>query len=169
MKIKKIQIREMHTEDADQVFELVKAGFDEFVKPDLTEEGVTEFFRAVQEFIYTRPDNHFIMIARSENKIIGMIDVKDNNHICLFFVAKEFQRKSVGGQLLENTILKSIPNSPQIFEITVNSSTFAVSIYKKLGFKQSNAKQMVNGIKFIPMVKTVHHQSFQGTLANSRP
>jgi hypothetical protein len=46
MEIKKINIREMYEKEMDKVFELVKTVFDEFVKPDLMDEGIKEFYRA---------------------------------------------------------------------------------------------------------------------------
>lgn len=71
----------MLDDEANQVFDLVKAGFDEYVCPDLTEEGAKEFFRAAREMIYDRPVAHFITVAEATNGIIGMIDVRGNNHI----------------------------------------------------------------------------------------
>lgn len=150
-----IQIQEMNEKERDQVFELVKTGFNEFVKQDLSEDGETEFFRALREFVYTRPDNHFILVARIDDKVIGMIDVRDNNHICLFFVAKEFQSKHIGRKLFEEAISRCITKRPKNTEIEVNSSTFAIDIYRKLGFIQLDKEQMVNGIKFVPMSKTI--------------
>ncbi len=145
----------MLTEEASQVFKLVKAGFDEFVKPDLTVEGTTEFFQAANGYIFDRPNNHFIFVAYLENEIIGMIDVRDNHHICLFFVDKRFHCKGVGRHLLEQTILKCISKNPENTEIDVNSSTFAVNAYDRLGFAQTKREQLVNGIRFVPMIKTI--------------
>ncbi len=69
--------RKMRDGEMDQVFDLVKSGFDEFVLPDLTEEGVKEFFRAAREMIYDRPAAHFILVAKSRSgiskEIIGML------------------------------------------------------------------------------------------------
>lgn len=38
--------RKIRAGDEDELFALVKAGFDEYVRPDVTEEGANEFFRA---------------------------------------------------------------------------------------------------------------------------
>lgn len=145
----------MFEEEANHVFELVKSGFDEFVKPDLTEEGTVEFFEASHSFIHERPDNHFIFVARLENEIIGMIDVRDNSHICLFFVPKEFHHQGIGRRLLDQAISRCCLQIPQIKTMDVNSSTFAVKAYKSLGFVQIQEVQLVNGIKFVPMIKAI--------------
>ena len=92
MGTEKFIIRKMFEDEADQVFTLVKNGYNEFVKADITEEGTTDFFKTAEDFIYNTPVNHFILVALNENRITGMIDVRDNNHICLFFVNKDFNR-----------------------------------------------------------------------------
>ncbi|WP_460645598.1 GNAT family N-acetyltransferase [Lacrimispora brassicae] len=38
--------------------------------------------------------------------------------------------------------------------MTVNSSPYAVEIYHKLGFVDTDTEQLVNGIRFIPMEYT---------------
>lgn len=145
----------MLEQEENQVMELVTAGFNEFVQQDLTEEGKTEFFRAAHGFIHDRPNNHFIFIARLENAVIGMIDVRDNHHICLFFVDKKFHNKGVGRLLLEKAISKCIAQKSQIKSIDVNSSIFAVNAYINLGFVKTKEEQVVNGIRFVPMIRAI--------------
>ena len=145
----------MKVGEEKQVFDLVMAGFHEYVLPDMTEEGKIEFIRAAREFIYERPAAHFILVAESKNDIIGMIDIKGNNHICLFFIASEFHRKAIGRYLLRQAKAACIANDPNIIELDVNSSLFAVPIYERLGFSQTMSEQFVNGIRFVPMSKEI--------------
>ena len=121
--------RQMRSGEEDQVFDLVKAGFDEFVLPDVTQKGATEFFRAAREMVYGRPVGHLILVAESRNFIIGMIDVRTDGHICLFFVSKPFQRKGVGRGLLEQAIAECVANNPKSTKMDVHSSIFAVAAY----------------------------------------
>jgi GNAT superfamily N-acetyltransferase len=155
MTMENIIYRKMLNNDANQIFDLVKTSFDEYVRPDLSDEGIKEFFRAVHEMIYDKPVAHFIILAEFANNIIGMIDIRDNNHICLFYVAKEFHRQGIGRDLLERSIAECILNNPNITAIDVNSSLFAVQIYKKLRFKQTKPEQLINGIRFVPMIKLI--------------
>ncbi len=145
--------RKMRAGEESPVFGLVKAGFEEYVLPDVTPEGAKEFFRAAREMIYDRPDRHFILVAESKSAISGMIDVRDNNHICLFFVAKAFQCRGIGRRLLEQAIAECFGEDRRASEIEVNASLFAAPIYKRLGFLQSKPEQLVNGIRFVPMCK----------------
>lgn len=145
----------MRQGEEDRVFDLVRSGFDEFVLPDLTEEGAKEFFRAAREMVYERPDGHFLLTSRSENDIVGMIDVRDNNHICLFFVARAYQRKGIGRGLLEHAIALCMERDPAVTAIDVHSSLFAVQPYQYLGFQQTKPVQTINGIRFVPMIKSL--------------
>jgi len=104
MTMENIIYRKMLDDNSNQIFDLVKTSFDEYVRPDLTDEGTKEFFRAVHEMIFDKPVAHFIIVAEFANSIIGMIDIRDNNHVCLFYVAKEFHRKGIGRGLLEHAI-----------------------------------------------------------------
>jgi GNAT superfamily N-acetyltransferase len=145
----------MRKGEEDRVFDLVKSGFDEFVLPDLTEEGAKEFFRAAREMIYDRPAGHVILVAQSSGNIVGMIDIRDNSHICLFFVARAYQGKGIGRGLLDQAIALSMERDPAIATIDVNSSLFAEQAYRHLGFQQSKPAQSANGIRFVPMIKAL--------------
>ncbi len=145
----------MLDEEADEVFNLIRTEFDDSIAPEFTAEGVEEFYQSASEFVYNRPENHFLIVAVLENRIIGMIDVRDHYHICMFFVAGEQQSKGVGRSLVEQAISRCKSQNPQLEEIDVNSSTHAVNAYKKIGFVPTDDEQVVNGIRFIPMVKKV--------------
>lgn len=149
----KITYRKMKAGEERQVLELVKAGFDEYVRSDVTKEGVKEFLRAAREMIYDKPATHFILVAESNNRIIGMIDMQENKHVCLFFIDSEFHRQGVGRCLLEQAIARCIDNAPNVLDISVNSSLFAVPVYKRLGFRQTKPEQILNGIRFVQMIK----------------
>ncbi len=154
MKIdKKIKYRKICTGEEDKVFGLVQAGFEEYVLSSLTEEGSREFFRAAREMIYGKPKGHVIMVAESTDGILGMLDIRNYDHICLFFVARDFQGRGIGRGLLDRATADCLENNAK--RLDVNSSLFAAPIYEKLGFIQSKPEQLLNGIRFVPMVKTL--------------
>lgn len=84
--------------------------------------------------------------AYYKNELIGVVSLQDQQHICLFFIKKEFQKMGIGKELLDYILKKSLEN-----EITINSALSAVNIFKKLGFSITDVEQKVNGIKFTPM------------------
>lgn len=137
----------------------LQCGFNQFVRDDCTQEGIHEFFRATRVMVFNQPSNHFIMVVVAQGKIVGMIDIKENRHICLFFVDSSYQRQGVGKALLDHALAYCLRNTPEVTAIDVHSSLFAVPIYKKLGFRQTKPEQIRNGIRFVEMVKQLQPQS----------
>ena len=58
----------------------------------------------------------------------------------------KYHRQGIGKQLFQTIKSKNNEN-----KMTVNSSPYAVSIYHKLGFKDTDIEQAVNGLRFTPM------------------
>ena len=148
-----VAYRMMRSEDRESVFALVGRGFDQFVRADLTEEGVAEFMRAARLMIFEQPAGHFVMLADSDAHVVGMIDMKNHSHICLFFVEPSCIGQGIGRGLLDQAIVKCRTQQPGLQKIDVNSSLWAVSVYRNLGFRQTKPEQMINGIRFVEMAK----------------
>jgi GNAT superfamily N-acetyltransferase len=162
--IKEVTYRLMRPEDEGLTFDLVKRGFDEFVRQDCRQEGVEEFLRASHTMVFTRPCGHFVMIAESDGRIVGMIDVKNDSHICLLFVDSSCQRQGIGRQLVERATALCRGRQTGLKMIDVNSSLWAVPVYARLGFRQAAPEQEQSGIRFVRMVKQIesHGDSDRG-------
>jgi GNAT superfamily N-acetyltransferase len=133
--------------------ELVWQVFSEFEAPEYSAEGV-ETFRA-----FIQPDEINRMIDAGEMRLWGafaggclrgVIAEKGAGHICLFFVRKEFHGQGIGRALFEH--YAAFCRTANIGCITVNSSPYAVSIYHKLGFADTDAERVTSGIRYVPMV-----------------
>jgi ribosomal protein S18 acetylase RimI-like enzyme len=94
---------------------------------------------------------NFAFVAVVDDSITGVIEVRSNNHISLLFVRKEYQGRGIARELLELAIEKCRQADNIIDEVDVNSSSYAVRIYEKLGFTRVDAEKLVDGIRFIPM------------------
>ena len=82
------------------------------------------------------------------DKLVGVAATKsEGGHISLFFVDKNYHRQGLGRQLFETILNNCISET-----ITVNSSPYAVEIYKKLKFTVISEEKTRNGIRFIPML-----------------
>lgn len=130
-----------------EAFELVWEVFLEFEAPDYTEEGIKEFEKTINDSSWVK-DRDFYGAFDNNDKIIGVIATKDLTHIALFFVDGKYHRKGIGRKLYNKVELL---NDKGFF--TVNSSLYAHVVYKHLGFKDTDKKQCVNGLKFFPMRK----------------
>ncbi len=152
--------RYLSAEDVFEVSELVTHVFNEFVAPEYSFEGVQEFHRYIQPsaFRVRSQTNHFSLIALAQDKVVGVIEMRDHNHVSLLFVAPEFQRRGIAKELLRQVLQICRSNEPMLLEISVNSSSYAVPIYEKLGFRRAGEKQVINGIGFIPMALKLSNQ-----------
>lgn len=148
-----ITYREIHQGEEENVCKLIIECFNEFVAPGYSEDGIIEFSKYVT-LKSTRDRlsrNHFMLLALDGNLIAGVIEVRNNNHISLFFVRKEYQNQGIGRKLYELAIEKCKTLKPDVDVIDVNSSPYAVPIYEKLGFVKVSNEQIANGMRFTPM------------------
>jgi predicted GNAT family N-acyltransferase len=54
-------------------------------------------------------------------------------------------------------VKKNSEKNPAVEVLTVNSSPFAVDIYKSLGFRNAAAMQVKSGIRYYPMEYRVNY------------
>lgn len=129
----------------NEVIQLIKQTFLEFVAPDYAEAGIKSFFKFAEDEDLLK---QLVFYAALHNdKITGIlaVDVK-LNHICLFFVDKDLQNTGIGTALFKSFLNEFMPKA-----VTVNSSPFAVKVYEKLGFTATGSRQVSDGIVYIPM------------------
>ncbi len=99
--------------------------------------------------------NHFDLVSRKGETIVGVIEVRNNDHIYLLFVDAAYHRQGIGKTLLKAALARCVKQDPKVDEITVNSSPFAVPIYQRLGFVAMGGEQVQDGIRFIPMARSL--------------
>ncbi len=140
-----MEIRRITKAKIPEAMKLVWEVFQEFEAPDYSSEGINTF----KEFLDDQLVNLTIeMYGAFENDfLLGVIATrKTDSHIALFFVKKENHRQGIGRKLFHYIIPICNDNI-----ITVNSSPYAVEIYRKLGFSDLNTEQLTNGLRYIPM------------------
>lgn len=141
-------------EEVIEVCNLVARSFNEFIAPEFSEEGIEEFFKYSnpREFNKRSESGYFSMVAESQDKLAGMIEIKGNNHISMLYVDKSYHRKGIAKGLIGNALEEINANNKIFDDITVNSSRYAVPFYEKLGFIQFEEENSINGIIHIPMI-----------------
>ena len=150
--------RAMNAGEEQQVCDVVVRVFHEFVAPLYSAAGVQEFltYGADPDQLRGRLlSNHSVLVAEIQGRIVGVIEVRDSDHISLFFTDGEAQRKGIGRELWRRALDACVSSQPDVARITVNSSPNAVEAYQKLGFQVEGAEQTVNGIRFVPMAFAV--------------
>jgi GNAT superfamily N-acetyltransferase len=124
---------------------LVWSVFLEFEAPDYTDEGINTF----HDFINNDDAINGLEIygAYENGNLIAVIATRNKgNHIALFFVLGKYHRQGVGRKLFEWILEKSTSKI-----MTVNSSPYAIEIYHKLGFTDTDIEQTKEGMRFTPM------------------
>lgn len=152
----KYNVRCAYRDEWDDAMALAWRTFMQFEANDYSRRGIESF----QEFI-TDPVLHrmFMMgsyqlfVATQDEKIVGIISLRNETHISLLFVDPKYHMKGIGRQLIEY-LCKYVEEEEGYKRVTVNAAPYAIEFYHKLGFKDNGIEQTNDGIRFTPMVKT---------------
>ena len=142
----KITYRSVTTNEVSSALELAWRVFLQFEAPEYSKEGVTSFYDSIHnpEFI----NQLKVYGAFLGEEMVGMLATRSNGaHVALFFVEAKYQGQGIGKQLFGLAVKNN-----EIGTITVNSSPYAVGIYHKLGFVDTNTEQVTDGIRYTPMI-----------------
>lgn len=138
-------IKELLGKDKKEGLYLARYVFKQSKDGTYTDEG----FKTFCNFTTTiEKSNLYRVYGLFDNNIlIGIISTnEDKSGIKLFFIKKEYQGKGFA-KLLMNVVLENNKNS----FITVNSSRYAIPVYKSFGFEVVDIEQKKEGLYFTPM------------------
>lgn len=146
-----ISYREMQQGEEQAVCDLVKGVFDEYVAPDYGQDGIDEFFRFanVSAMRERMKSGGLVLVAQRGDELLGVIEFSPPNIIAMLFVT--VRRKGVATALLKHAVEKIKTENPELKQLIVHSSPYALPIYEKMGFKVTGKKITENGIIYIPM------------------
>ena len=136
-----------------KAMDIVWKVFLEFEAPEYSDEGIQEFKDFIAPNIVKKKMTNkelFIWGCFDGDNIIGVIATRPPCHISLLFVDKAYQRQGIA-KTLYKTVLDYYKRYSDKREMTVNSSPYALEVYHRLGFVDTDKEQTVNGLRFIPM------------------
>ena len=140
-----IEIKQLLNNEKDKAVLFAKKVYIECKDESYSEQGIETFCNFVDNKEITK--SFKVYGAFEDNVLKGVIATdKRKRHINLFFVDKSSQAKGIGKKLM-SIIIDHNENS----FITVNSSRYAVPIYKNLGFIKTEEEKEQDGLKFTPM------------------
>lgn len=148
-----MEIIKLQKNDIRNALDLVWNVFQEFEAPDYSKQGIEEF----REFIsynsiidkFDKGELYFWGCVDNDD-LTGVITTRGINHICMLFVNKEYHRRGIARSLFQ-TVEERCKNENNISNITVNSSPYAIEVYHRLGFFDTDKELTLNGIRFTPM------------------
>ncbi len=138
-----IEIIKLPIERYSEACELIWRVFQIYEVPDFPPEGVIEYKRILDE---TEKTKNIVFYGALENgELIGVLGMRENNHIGYFYVSEKHHRRGIGKMLFEK--IKNNYNG----DITVNACPYGVPVYKKLGFEVTDIQKNKNGVIYTPM------------------
>lgn len=140
-----MEIKKISGSQISEAVDLIWTTFLQFEAPDYSDKGIESF----KNFIENKDIINSLEFwgAYDNNKLNGIIATNESRkHICCFFVRAECHRQGIGRKLWEHLL-----NHNQNSIITVNSSPYAVPVYHKLGFTDTNSEQLTDGMRYTPM------------------
>ncbi|MTW11376.1 GNAT family N-acetyltransferase [Pseudoduganella eburnea] len=121
------------------------------IEPDGS--GAEEFLVSLSPDIIRRnlqDENYRYQLAYDGDLLAGVVAVRDNAHLFSLYVGSAWHGQGLGKRLWQvardAALARGNPGS-----FTVNSSSFAESMYRHLGFTATGPVAEMHGIRFIPM------------------
>jgi predicted N-acetyltransferase YhbS len=134
------------------VSSLVRQVFDEHVAASFGPEGIAEMHEHVApEAIAERATTHLTLVAREGGEEVGVIEVRNSDHISMLFVKTALMGKGIASALVE--VAEEVCRAAGREAMTVNSSLNAQSYYERMGFRPTDEPQRLHGFAFVPMEK----------------
>ena len=134
-----VTIEVLKDKDIKEYSELLVKVMEEFNQVDIND--FQYWFTSIEGIICRRESDEsdekidtVQFAAKCNGKIIGAMEVENQSRIQLFFIKKEFQNKGIGRLMFNNSINFFRKKGIRISYYNVLSSTYAVNIYKSLGF-----------------------------------
>lgn len=145
--------------EIERVYDLILQVFHKHVAPEYSEKGIKKFLSIISPFRLkdlSENEDSFVIVARKERQLIGMLALEKRNHVALIFVDSYYQGRGIGRRLIEEAISICKRRNPEITIINVCSSPNSEKFYEKIGFKATDLERDDNGLRYTPMEKELN-------------
>ena len=143
--------------DWEETMAMTWRTFMKFESGDYGVEGVENFRKFISDPMLRRMfllGTYHLYVATDCEKIVGMVSLRDKNHISLLFVDEAYHKKGIGRRLID-TIGAFSKEEYGKEELTVNASPYGLEFYKKVGFCCTSPLLCNGGIKYTSMKKKI--------------
>jgi GNAT superfamily N-acetyltransferase len=149
-----VSYREMKDGEEHEVSNLVQSQFQKYIAHTYKPQGLEEFlaFTTPDRLLERKRAGQLILVAEHAGSIVGVITIRDANHISLMFVHDTFHRQGIGTELVRRAAKEMKMADPGVCKITVNASPYAVPFYEQLGFIATGPQRFKRGMLITPMV-----------------
>lgn len=146
-------IRPIYRKEWEEAMQLAWDTFILFEAPDYSREGIQSFKNFISDPILKnlfKEGRYKVLAAFHKGFMVGVIGLRNENHISLLFVDSEFHRRGIATKLVK-AVFKMTYEKYGKKEMTVNSSPYAVGFYHKIGFVDTDKELLADGIRYTPM------------------
>ncbi len=152
MSSSKFDIRAATHNDASEIGDLIRILAQKFIVHEFDAKAAKHFISANDAASVSKnmASGFSYLVALHEDKVVGVLGLKNQSHLYHLFVAEEHQGAGLA-RLLWQRVLDDTTDNAGIKAFTVNSSNHAVGFYRKLGFSQTQPMTVKDGIQFNPM------------------
>ena len=147
-RIMNVLVRRIEEPEYVEASDLVLKVFREMVAASMAAEGIEVFeaFASAEQIRLRDKAGAATFIAKDGDRLMGVLQVREEGHITLFFTLPTLQGQGIGRALICAADHHRVSR-------TVNSSTIAVKAYESFGFRACGQEQVQHGIRFIPMAR----------------
>lgn len=152
----KYEIRALDRAEWGPAIELAWNTFLEFEAPEYSKKGIQSFRDFIEDPRLKRLflDGKYPAFGAFDNgKLVGMLGIRNENHVSLLFVQNKYHMHGIGRELLQYAFRQA-----RVFGIdsfTVNAAPYATGFYHKMGFEDVSEEVVADGIRFTPMKITL--------------
>lgn len=147
------QIRKAVKADWEDAMELAFRVFLKYEAMEYEPEGIRNFAEFVTDESLRKmflAGRYLLFVAIENEKIIGMISLRNGNHISLLFVDEGYHRKGVGKALVKY-LQEYLLQNTEYDKMTVFSSPYGIPFYHRIGFRDTGEETKREGIIYTPM------------------
>ena len=147
------QIRSAYRNEWQDAMALAWRTFLRFEADVYTPEGVRNFENFITDSTLHRMfvmGTYQLFVALHQDKIVGMITLRDSSHISLLFVDEEYHRQGIGRALVKY-LTEYLLTEVGADRVTVNASPYGTPFYHKMGFQDIRPEETRDGIIYTPM------------------
>ena len=152
--LRPVSLRRAHVDDADAISALI-LGLKEFFTVRDEPSASEPFFNSlspesIRDVLQDPEYSYWVAETESSEKtsLVGVGALKRPSHLFHLFVSRDGHGQGLGRRLWQRLMDEA---GPEISTFTVNSSPYAVPVYRRLGFQPTGPQEEKNGISYVPM------------------
>ena len=98
------------------------------------------------------------LVALIEGQLVGVLGIRDDQHLLHLFVAEPYQRRGIAGALWSRAKSDLLAAAGEV-RLSVNSSIYAIPVYERFGFKVCGPCVERPAVTYVPMEFVVSKSS----------